>query len=120
MEMKASTKYNDYRGTAAADFADGQTLEAYLKGKGLDTNRYKPIGVELNCGYSTSIHPRFICEDMQSGDKKALTFGFEKEISITEFLNLFKRFNVVLTWAKGEDYSDWELDDDTQYIDDRK
>ena len=121
MEMKASTQYNDYMGTAAADFADFQTLEAYLKDKGLDTDRYKPIGVELYCGYSNFVNPRFICKDILSEEKKALTFGFENKISITEFLDLFKRFNVVLTWAKGEDYSDWEeLDDDTQYIDDRK
>ncbi len=118
--MKASTQYNDYTGTAAADISDHLRLEDYLKEKGLDTDRYKPIGVELFCGYSKSVNPRFICIDQTSEEKVALTFAFEKQIPINEFLDLFKRFNVILTWGKDKDYSGWELNDDTQYIDDRQ
>ena len=117
--MKASTQYNDYVGTAAADMSDYTKLEDYLKAKGLNTDRYKPIGVELYCGYSSFIHLTFLCKDTESGNNTIMKFAFEKEITIEEFLNLFKRFNVLLTWAKGVDYSNWELDSDTQCIDDR-
>ncbi len=116
--MKARVQYNDYRGTAAADVSDIFKLEEYLEKKGVDTKRYECVGVEFYSGYTDYFSVRFLCIDRE-GDKN-VTLGFEKGVSKEEFFNLFKRFNVVVTWAKGVDYSDLEFDDNTIMIDDRK
>lgn len=120
MELKASTQYNDYRGTSAADGRDWNSLEDYLKKKGLDTERYTPVGAEFYSGEGNYFNVRFICKDSEISEKKLVTIGFEKEISKDEFFSIFKRFNVIVTWCKGSDYSNWDLDDDTIMIDDRK
>ena len=57
--MKASVQYNDYLGTAAADFADSSSLEDYLKRRGVDTERYWHVGVELNTGNGGVLGVRF-------------------------------------------------------------
>lgn len=119
--MKACTQYNDYRGTAAADISDYGSLSDYLRKKGVDTERYEPVGVELYTGYSNHISYRFICVDKESRERTAVKIGFESNGSFEEFFNLFKRFDVILTWAKGSnEFADWELDDNTIMIDDRK
>lgn len=119
--MKASVQYNDYIGTAAADKSDHFYLNDFLKGKGVDVNRYNCIGASFYSGDSGFFGCKFICLDTQSNEQKAVAIAFEsKNMSCEEFFSLFKRFNVVLTWAKGSDYSQWELDDNTIMIDDRE
>lgn len=120
MELKASTQYNDYLGTSAADGSDWYSLKDYLNKKGLDVDKYEPVGVEFYSGEGDYFHVRFICKDSDVHEKKLVTIGFEKDISKEEFFAIFKRFNVLVTWAKGSDYSDWDLDDNTIMIDDRK
>lgn len=114
--MKAKVQYNDFLGTSAADFSDDLHLEDYLKSKGVDTDKYYPIGVEFYSGYSSSFQVRFICRE-KGVVGKAIKIGFEQEVSKTEFFNLFKRMNVILTF--GNEYSDWDLDDDPIMIDNR-
>ena len=116
--MKASVQYNDFIGTAAADINDWIRLDEYLKQKGVDTERYEPIGAEFYHGeryFGASI----ICKDKQSENpNKAVKISFEKGLSKEEFFNLFKIFNVIITKKYGE-YQNWELDEDTILIDDR-
>ena len=109
--MKASVQYNDFRGTVAADMSDYTFLSDYLKERGVDVERYEPIGVRFYSGYSEFVSVNFICIDHQSDERKAVTLKFEKQLSATEFLDLFKRLEIILTFAKGRDYSDWELED---------
>lgn len=47
LNMKAYVQYNDFLGTAAADISDYTTLEKYLNGINVDTNRYHPIGLNF-------------------------------------------------------------------------
>lgn len=118
--MKASVQYNDYRGTAAADASDFGSLEAYLKGRGVDTERYWPVGVELDAGNDGYISLGFICLDKERNDQ-AVKVCFESKDKLEDFIGLFKRLNVVLMWAKGSDkYADLEPAADPVYIDDRE
>lgn len=119
MELKASTQYNDYIGTAAADCSDRFSLKEYLKKKGLDTARYTPVGAEFYSGEDNYFSVRFICKDSKKSENKLVTVEFEKTIMKDEFFAIFKRFNVIITWCKGADYSDWDLEGDTIMIDDR-
>ena len=57
--MKASTQYNDYKGTAAADVSDYLFIRDYLKDRGVDIERYEPVGFELYTGYSNFVSYRF-------------------------------------------------------------
>ena len=109
--MKASVQYNDYRGTVAADMSDYTFLSDYLKGRGVDVERYEPIGVRFYSGYSEFVSVNFICIDHQSDERKAVTLKLENQLSVSEFLDLFKRMEIILTFAKGRDYSDWDLED---------
>ena len=120
MKLIASTQYNDYKGTAAADGHYWASLKNYLASKGVYTERYTPIGVDFYSGEGDFIYIRFICKDKEVDEKRLVTIGFEKDIDIKEFFAIFKRFNVIVTWAKGYDYSDWDLDDDAIMIDDRE
>ena len=119
--MKASTQYNDYKGTAAADVSDYLFIRDYLKDRGVDIERYEPVGFELYTGYSNFVSYRFICKDNYSDENRLVKIGFESKDNISDFLDLFKRFNVVLTWNKSDiNYADWEVSDDTIMIDDRQ
>lgn len=77
--MEARVQYNDYVGTAAADFADSSSLEGYLKEKGVNTERYEPIGVKSFSSYTNYFNVRFICIDRQSEERKAIYIDFEKK-----------------------------------------
>lgn len=50
--MKASTQYNDFEGTAAADISDHSNLTDFLNSRGADTERYDPIGASFYHGYA--------------------------------------------------------------------
>ena len=119
MELKASVQYNDYLGTAAVDGHDWESLRNYLTSKGLDVEKFFPVGAEFYAGEGDFFNVRFICKDRDIQEKKLVTVGFEKPISKDEFFAIFKRFSVIFTWAKGTDYSDWDLDDVTIMFDDR-
>lgn len=117
MKIKASVQYDDFVGTSAADSSDFMRLEEFLKSKGLNTEKFMPIGVDFYSGYSEHLNVRFICEDTESNEIK--TFGFEEKITRDEFFNLFKRFHVILT-KKHVDIEGREMDDSTIMIDNRK
>ena len=116
--MKAEVQYNDFVGTAAADISDWLSLGEYLKIKGVDTERYEPIGAEFfnGEGYFGAC---IICKDNQSAElNKAVKISFEKGLNKEEFFTLFKRFNVIITEKHGN-YQELELDDNPIIIDDK-
>lgn len=114
--MKASVQYNDFLGTSAADWNDYFSMEEFLKQRGVDTERYEPIGAEF-FNVERYFNAYIICRDKQSGEsKKAVKFSFEDGFSMEEFFNLFKRFNVILTKKHGN-YQDWELDEEPILVD---
>lgn len=117
--MKAEVQYNDFIGTAAADGSDWLSLGEYLQKKGVDTERYEPIGAEFYHGegyFGASI----ICKDNQSNEpNKAVKISFEEGLNQEEFFNLFKRFNVIITSRFGN-CQEWELDDNPIIIDEGK
>lgn len=113
--IKASTQYDDFVGTAAADISDSIHLEDYLSANGVDTEKYQVIGIEFYANYAEFISVRFICEEKESQEIK--TIGFEKNITKDDFFNLFKRFNVIVT-KKHIDIDGREMDN-TIMIDNR-
>ena len=115
--MIASVQYNDLRGTAAADVADGymNSLQKYL----IDTydkynsERYVCRGCTMYIGGQRevpSISLSFICWD--SEDEKYVRFYPQKDIELNEAFSLFKRFEIVI----GKNVNDIEVDSD-DYID---
>lgn len=83
--MKASTQYNDYKGTAAADVSDYLFIRDYLKDRGVDIERYEPVGFELYTGYSNFVSYRFICKDNYSDENRLVKIGFESKDNISDF-----------------------------------
>ena len=45
--MKASTQYNDFVGKAVTDISDHSNLIIYLNSRGVDTERFEPIGANF-------------------------------------------------------------------------
>lgn len=115
--MIASVQYNDLRGTAAADIADGymNSLQKYLIDTydKYDSERYVCRGCTMYiCGQRDipSMNLSFLCWDKE--DKKFVRFYPHKEIDLNEAFSLFKRFEVVI----GNDINDVEVDND-DYLD---
>ena len=97
--MKACVQYNDYLGTAAADISDHINLRDYLTQKGVDTDRYEPIGAEFYHG-ERFFNASIICIDSQSETPdKAVKFGFEKGLTEEE-INSFPKGYLLVQIAK--------------------
>ncbi|MBT2561119.1 hypothetical protein J7E50_09780 [Pedobacter sp. ISL-68] len=102
--MKATTQYTDFKGTAAADISDHYDLEAFLKSRGVDTNRYEAIGAEFYHGEGDFFSATIICLDNENSTKEnpyISNLSFESGVKYDEFFGLFKRFNVILTKKYG-------------------
>lgn len=115
MKVQADVQYNDFKGTAAADIADFSNLEDFLKRKGVDTNRYNPVGVDFFSSYDSCSYG-VKCKDKEANNK-LVEIRFESKGSYKEFFSLFKRFNVILTNHGA--YNNCEIDSDFICIDDR-
>lgn len=115
LKAQADVQYNDFKGTAAADIADFTNLEEFLKNKGVDVNRYNPVGVDIFSSYDSCSYG-VICKDKEANNK-LVEIRFESKGSYEEFFSLFKRFNVILT-NRGA-YNDCEIDSNCIYVDDR-
>lgn len=92
MKAKASVQYNDFKGTSAADISDHTNLVEFLRSKGVNTDKYKPIGAAFYQGYSTFSSASFICEDTENSKLIRL---YMRDVSQVEFFDLFKRLDVV-------------------------
>ncbi|MBD8348950.1 hypothetical protein [Dysgonomonas sp. HGC4] len=94
--MEAKVQYNDFKGTVAADGIDPHSagvLVQFLEEKGIDTERYNPVGFDFYTGEREYCSFSIICIDNQ--EQNLVKFGFEKKQTLQEFFNLFKRFNVI-------------------------
>lgn len=119
--MEASVQYNDYLGTAAADFSDFEELSNFLKSKGVDVERFNPIGVRLDTRYTESISYYIICTDNKHKDDLLVQIGFEGKCSFEEFFNLFKRLEIILVWnGANQTYREREIDPEPIMIDDSR
>lgn len=109
--MKASVQYDDYVGTCAADINDFQNLEDILKEWNVDTGRFFPVGVTFFSGSSGHVFLSILCEDKQRNDGKIVKISYDRDpgYSAQEVVNLFKRFEVILT---TEGLQDRELVDE--------
>lgn len=119
--MKASVQYNDFKGTAAADISDHNSLNDFIQNRGVDVERYNAVGATFYSGYNDFLSVSFICLDNElSTDQKKIyvTLNFENEINYNEFFDLFKRFNVVIKERFGN-LENIEIEDNIT-IDDRE
>lgn len=105
--MRAKVQYNDYKGTAAADDADGFKLKNLLKQKGVDIERYEAVGTSFFSHYSDVFTASIICFDNE--EKKYVEFEFSPDIQRDDFFSLFKRFSVVITLDHTDHQEDFEI-----------
>lgn len=105
MKAKASVQYNDFKGTSAADISDHTNLKEFLNSKGVNTDRFNPIGAAFYQGYSTFSSASIICEDIENSKLIRL---YVHEMSQDEFFNLFKRLDVVFA---NRDISECDIEE---------
>lgn len=99
--MKATAKYSDYIGTAAADFHSPEAVELghYLVDKGVNIERYQPIGIRFFTGYEYGehFHAYIICLDTKkSKDGEEVQVQIGVNLSAEDFFSIIKRIEVVL------------------------
>lgn len=96
--MEASVQYNDFTGTAAADISDYylNSMNEYLKRRypSFDWERYYCVGCEFYASYGQYPSVFFICQDANDSNHHLLRP--EKDFSLEEFFELFKRFSIVI------------------------
>lgn len=109
----AGVQYGDWKGTAAADNADLKDIHELLRSKGAyDYTKEAVIGVRLWIGENHGGHVEapyvtaLIVDAAGYGDVPKLLASqdgpipvkrVELELTLEEFMGLFKRFSVVLT-----------------------
>ncbi|MGC9292697.1 MAG: hypothetical protein ACP5EP_08215 [Acidobacteriaceae bacterium] len=117
--FKASVQYGDWEGTAAADGAHPTSVEEYLGNKGLINPNEFLVAASLYVQEKSTYVRVFVFEhgkEFESvKDTLIATSGpilvreVEIELTLEEFVDLFKRFSVVLTWSglqlEGRNYS---------------
>lgn len=118
---EASVQYGDLIGTSAGDGHNNALyeLDKYLTEKGVNTEVYKPLGIDFYAG-ERYLSFRIICQDLNAEDKKIVSVGFEKQQGINDLFVILKRLNVILLPRdfEPEDYN-WTDFDDRIMIDDR-
>ncbi|MBQ4386697.1 MAG: hypothetical protein II822_03725 [Prevotella sp.] len=97
--MKASTQYDDYVGTCAADISDHKNLTNLLSDWGVSTERFYPVGVKFYCGETGQCNLSVLCNDKESHDGSIAEICYVREpgYSIQDVMSLFKRFQVIMT-----------------------
>lgn len=111
--MKANTSYNDFMGTAAADISDHINLKEFLISKGVDIERYDPIGANFYHGSADFFSGSIICIDLQKSTNTIpyiVQLSFESEFTRDDFFNFFKSFNIIVT--KRNLYQEKEIDEE--------
>lgn len=115
--MIASVQYNDLRGTAAADIADGymNSLQKYLMDtyKKYNSERYVCRGCTIYIGGQRNFPTaslNFLCWDKIA--EKFVRFKPHNFINLNDAFSLFKRLEIII----GTDVNDIEIDND-DYLD---
>lgn len=94
--MEAKVQYNDFKGTIAADGRDPENegvLKSFLVSKGVDVDKYHPVGFDFFAAERGYCNFSIICFDTEK--ENLVDIGFEGKQKYEDFFNLFKRFNVV-------------------------
>ncbi|WP_434707232.1 hypothetical protein J3P75_14855 [Pseudomonas sp. R1-1] len=122
----ASVQYNDFKGTAAADHHDVNTIHKYLANKGLLKEGESLVGIET---YSTELAGKSQVTDIDVTilateyegyeNVKAAVYSGEPlkvrkirfEMPIVEFFTLFKRFQISISNDGMIDQRDVVFDD---------
>lgn len=96
--MKARTQYSDLKGTAAADVNSGveaDKFEFIARDIGLDTERFKIVGVKLYGIPNASISLICLDKTLTTPQKDYIVdMSIENDNDLVEFI--FERFSVVL------------------------
>lgn len=116
--MKASTQYNNFTGTSAADVSDHTSLGELLRTQGLDTERYKPIGAGFYASYENGFYPAIYCVDNQRGTNEnpfIIKVAIDASIlSKDAFFLLFKRMDVEFT-VKATSFREGQRQSEVEY-----
>ncbi|MDN3647103.1 hypothetical protein QWY75_12900 [Pontixanthobacter aestiaquae] len=108
----ASTQYNDFKGTVAADRSDGELISDYLNSKGLSGENERVVGWRLifseNSGQEIS-HPGLVVYLAPAEENPSRIRAVELQLSNAEWFKYFKRFDLVMT-VNGSDFSGIEID----------
>ncbi len=114
--LKASVQYHDYKGTVEADHHDQRCLRDLAEKHDIDTKRYFVIGVQVRSSEVRNdevSHPSiqlltvdmtetkagsidFIREHAERNGSQLNYYRFPIDISFSEMLDYFKRFELVL------------------------
>lgn len=94
--MKAKVQYGDFAGSVAADSHEDNTLSSFLDSKGIDTDRYEPIGTRFYPHYKGGLAVKAICLDKEQSTKEVpfvIQIALKEPIEYKEYFGLFKRFD---------------------------
>ena len=107
--MIASVQYNDIVGTAAADIADMyfNSLQKFLidSYSSYDGERFSCRGCSMFLGSRNSAYVSFVCLDKKTSE--FVRFITPEPLSIEQFFNIFKRFEIVI----GKDMDEINIPD---------
>jgi hypothetical protein len=117
-KFKASTQYGDWEGTASADNAHNSIHEYLLQQKLIEEGEFL-VAVSLYSSENSIYIRVFVLpgkgdfksakEALDSTDGPVSVHEVNLKLKLEEFLELFKRFDVVLTWhgfeLEGREYS---------------
>lgn len=92
--MIATTQYNDFKGTSAADISDDNSLSDFASDYGLDLDIYQPIGVKFYSHYNSLLSFAFLCKG--KNDEKFYIARVSEELKFEDFFMMFKRLEFVL------------------------
>ena len=110
--FKASTQYNDWKGSSAADSADVGRMSKWLEENGYKEDDEFLLGIKMFAGENHGEHkdPVFVeflfstpgdyenVKTMIESSKGAIEVRSVKvDMSLTEFFGLFKRFDITLS-----------------------
>lgn len=105
--MKANVQYNDFKGTTAADIGDSYSLTDFLKQKGVDTDRYRPIGSKFFSNYESLLSVDIICVDNQQstdGEPYIVELSLNEPMTHKEYFGLFKRYECIVVQDYYQQY----------------
>ena len=100
--FKASTQYNDYKGTVAADRADQDSFSDFLRAKGILKEG------EIVKGISFYSAERFFDVEAYVTDDQHGLRRERVEITLDEFFKTFKRFSIKL--SRNGELDDQEIE----------
>jgi hypothetical protein len=107
--FKASTQYGDWQGTASADAVHTNTLHEYLEKNGLIKPNEFLVAASLYTGehdfasitafvYKNADDFESVKAAIDATDGPLPVRRISIKLTAKEFLDLFKRFHVMLTW----------------------